>query len=147
MKLRKVRFHAEESVEKGQHIVSGSTLQQRENRKVAKGIRSNKHEKVIAIKITFSGRIPAGVCIGLGEPALTVTVRDAIFLAVADSFFPKEGGGPYRSTIAGKGKFSRVNEPILNGFMKELNPVQLKNKRKGMGRFQRMALKERKDPG
>jgi hypothetical protein len=42
---------------------------------------------MVTIEVTFSGRIPATVTVGLGEKFFAFAVRDTLFLAIADMFF------------------------------------------------------------
>ena len=65
VKLRKIGFHREKSMQEGQHIMSGSTLKHWKNGKVVFRIGSNKHVEMIAEKIFISGRIPSPVAVRL----------------------------------------------------------------------------------
>lgn len=65
MKPGKIGSHREKSMQKGQHIMSGSTLKHWKNGKVVFRIGSNKHVEMVARKIFISGRIPSPVTVRL----------------------------------------------------------------------------------
>ena len=60
--------------------MAGSTLQDREDRQSGVGI--CEEIEVIAVVEEISGRIPAPIGIGLGEPALVAALVDALLMAV-----------------------------------------------------------------
>ena len=100
--FREICFHREEGMEKRKHIMTGSPLQKRKNRKVAVGIGSHIHVEVVTEEIGFPVGIPSPVTVGLGIMTLAVTGRTAFFLTIADPFFSLLCGSTDRSAIAGK---------------------------------------------
>ena len=60
--------------------MAGSTLKDREDRQSRVGI--CEEIEVIAVVEEISGRIPAPIGIGLGEPALVAALVDALLMAV-----------------------------------------------------------------
>ena len=120
VKLRKIGFHSEKGVQERKHIMPGSPFQKWENRKITMGIRSHIYVEVVAKEIAFPVRIPAPVAVRLRVVAFTVTGRTAIIPAVAEPPFPLLCSSTDRSPVTGKGKMSRINQPVFYGFAEEL---------------------------
>ena len=87
MEFWKICFHREGGMEKRKHIMTGSPLQKRKNRKIAVEIGSHVHVEVVTEEIRFPVGIPSPVTVRLGIMTLAVTGRTAFFLTIADPFF------------------------------------------------------------
>ena len=85
---------------------------------------------MVAEEIAFPVGVPPPVAVRLGVMALTVTGRTALFLTVADTLFPLQGGSPYRGTVTGKSQMVRVDQALADRNLQELLPVELENKGK-----------------
>ena len=128
--FREVCFHCEKGMKKRKHVMPGGMFQKRKYREVAVGIGSHIHVEVVTEEIAFLVGVLPPVAVRLGVMALTVTGRTALFLTVADTLFPLQGGSPYRGTVTGKSQMVRVDQALADRNLQELLPVELENKGK-----------------
>ena len=84
------------------------------------GIGGHIHVEVVTEEITFPLGGPSPATIRLGIMTFAITGRAAIFLAIADPFFPLLGGGADRSPVTGKSQMFRVNKSLRAGNGQEL---------------------------
>ena len=78
------------------------------------GIGGHIHVEVVTEEITFPMGVPSPATIRLGIMTFAITGRAAIFLAIADPFFPLLGGQMFRvnkSLRAGNGQELLVIKP------------------------------------
>ena len=135
MEFWKICFHREEGMEKRKHIMTGSPLQKRKNRKIAVGIGSHVHVEVVTEEIRFPVGIPSPVTVRLGIMTLAVTRRTAFFLTIADPFFSLLCGSTDRSAVAGKSQMFLIDQAFMNRRIQKLMTVELENKGKRIFRF------------
>lgn len=84
------------------------------------GIGGHIHVEVVTEEITFPMGVPSPVTIRLGIMTFTITGRAAIFLAIANPFFPLLGSGADRGPVTGKSQMFRVNKSLRAGKGQEL---------------------------
>ena len=135
MEFWKICFHREEGMEKRKHIMTGSPLQKRKNRKVAVGIGSHIHVEVVTEEIGFPVGIPSPVTVGLGIMTLAVTGRTAFFLTITESLFPLLCGSTDRSAVSSKSQMFWIDQAFMNRRIQELMAIELENKGKRIFRF------------
>ncbi len=76
------------------------------------GIGCHIHVEVVTEKVAFPMGVPSPVAVRLRIMAFAVTGRTAVFLAIADPFFPLLGGGADRSAVTGKSQMIRINQSL-----------------------------------
>ena len=84
------------------------------------GIGGHIHVEVVTEEITFPMGVPSPVTIRLGIMTFTITGRAAIFLAIANPFFPLLGGGADRGPVTGKSQMVWIDQSLLNRKGQEL---------------------------
>src|SRR5699024_7834325 len=128
--FREICVHREEGMEKRKHIMTGSPLQKRKNRKVAVGIGSQIHVEAVTDEIGFPVGIPSPVTVGLGIMTLAVTGRTAFFLTITESLFPLLCGSTDRSAVSSKSQMFWIDQAFMNRRIQELMAIELENKGK-----------------
>lgn len=123
--LRKPGLHGKEGMEKREHIMPGSPLQERENRQVILGVGGDKDVKVVAVEVTFAGRIPTDVAVRLGK----IAFAGAVLIGAVTDFFPAHAGGsPDRGAVTGQGNRAGIDEAFMAGDIQELLFVKPEDK-------------------
>lgn len=85
--------------------------------------------EVIAEEIAVPVRVPSPVTVWLGIAAFTVTGITATFPAVADPLFALLCSGADRSSIPGKSRMVRRDQPLMNGKIQKLLFIKTENER------------------
>ena len=111
------------------------------------GIGGHIHVEVVTEKIAFPMGVPSPVAVRLGIQAFAAAGRTAIFLTIADPFFPLLSGSPYRGAIASKSHMVWVDQSFLNRTSQELLLIETENKGKRIFWFQVPAFQQREKPG
>ncbi|WP_455056003.1 hypothetical protein [Merdimonas faecis] len=114
----------------------GSSFQKRKYRKIAVGIGSHIHVKVVTEEVAFPVGIPSPVAVRLGIMALAVTGRTALFLAVTCALFPLLCSSPDRSAVTGKDQMIRIDQSFLDRKIQKLLLIEPKYKGKRLFRFE-----------
>ena len=145
--LRKVCFHSEKGMEKRKHVMPGSPFQKRKYREITVGIGGHIQVEVVTEEIAFPMRVPSPVAVRLRIMAFAVAGRTAVFLTIADPFFPLLRGSPDRSAVTGKSQMIRIDQPSVDGTIQELLFVETENKGKRIFRFQLPTFQQREKLG
>ena len=111
------------------------------------GIGGHIHVEVVTEKIAFPMGVPSPVAVRLGIQAFAAAGRTAIFLTIADPFFPLLSGSPYRGAIASKSHMVWVDQSFLNRTSQELLLIETENKGKRIFWFEFPVLQQRKKFG
>ena len=111
------------------------------------GIGGHIHVEVVTEKIAFPMGVPSPVAVRLGIQAFAAAGRTAIFLTIADPFFPLLSGSPYRGAIASKSHMVWVDQSFLNRTSQELLLIETENKGKRIFRFKFPMFQQRKELG
>ena len=123
-------------VKKRKHIMPGSPFQKGKYREIAVGIGGYIHVEVVTEEIAFPMGVPSPVAVWLRIMAFAVAGRTAVFLTIADPFFPLLRSSPDRSAVTGKSQMVRIDQPFLNRTIQELLMIKPKDEKKGILRFQ-----------
>ena len=111
------------------------------------GIGSHIHVEVVTEKVAFPMGVPSPVAVRLRIMAFAVAGRTAVFLTIADPFFPLLRGSPDRSAVTGKSQMIRIDQPSVDGTIQELLFVETENKGKRIFRFQLPTFQQREKLG
>ena len=134
-------------MEKRKHVMTGSSFQKRKYREIAVGIGCHIHVEVVTEKVAFPMGVPSPVAVRLRIMAFAVARRTAVFLTIADPFFPLLRGSPDRSAVTGKSQMIRIDQPSVDGTIQELLFVETENKGKRIFRFQLPTFQQREKLG
>ena len=145
--FRKVCFHRKKGMQKRKHVMSGSPFQKRKYGEIAVRIGCHIHVEVVTEEIAFPMGVPSPVAVRLRIMAFAVAGRTAVFLTIADPFFPLLRGSPDRSAVTGKSQMIRIDQPSVDGTIQELLFVETENKGKRIFRFQLPTFQQREKPG
>ena len=105
-------------------IMLGSGMKQRKERQTGIGI--GEEIEVITEIISFTGRIPADIAVGLRIVAVASAIQDAVFPAVAGVVRTKAGSCYDRRSITSNMELIRVNLSLTDGFFEEAGTKDLK---------------------
>ena len=113
------------------------------------GIGGHIHVEVVTEKIAFPMGVPSPVAVRLGIQAFAAAGRTAIFLTIADPFFPLLSGSPYRGAITGKSQMGWIHQSVLNRTIQELLAIEPENKGKTVyfGGIDKAKFKRKVVPG
>ena len=145
--LRKVCFHGEKRVQKRKHIMPGSSFQKRKYREITVGIGGHIYVEVVTEKIAFPMRVPSPVAVWLRIMAFAAAGRAAVFLTIADPFFPLLRSSPDRGAVTGKSQMVWMDQSFLDRTIQELLLIKPKNKEKRIFRFEVPMLQQREKFG
>ena len=125
----------------------GSSFQKRKYREIAMGIGGHIHVEVVTEKIAFPMGVPSPVAVRLRIQAFAATGRSAIFLTIADPFFPLLSGSSYRGAITGKSQMGWIHQSVLNRTIQELLAIEPENKGERIFLFQLPTIQQREKLG
>ena len=125
----------------------GSSFQKGKYREIAVGIGGHIHVEVVAEEIAFPMRVPSPVAVRLRIMAFAVAGRTAVFLTIADPFFPLLRSSPDRSAVTGKSQMLRVNKSLRAGNGQELLVIKPEDEKEWIFWFELPAFQQRKKPG
>ena len=145
--LRKVCFHGEKGMQKRKHVMPGSPFQKRKYREVAVGIGGHIHVEVVTKKVAIPMGIPSPVAVRLRIMAFAAAGRTAVFLTIADPFFPLLRSSTDRGAVTGKSQMVWIDQSFLDRTIQELLMIKPKDEKKGILRFQIPAFQQRKKFG
>lgn len=145
--LRKVCFHSEKGMEKRKHVMPGSPFQKRKYREITVGIGGHIQVEVVTEEIAFPMRVPSPIAVRLRIMAFAVAGRTAVFLTIADPFFPLLCSSADRGAVTGKSQMVWIDQSFFNRTIQELLMIEPENKGKGIYRFEFPAFQQRKKFG
>ena len=145
--LWKVCFHGEKGMQKRKHIMPGSPFQKRKYREIAVGIGGHIHVEVVAEEIAFPMGVPSPAAVWLRIMAFAAAGGTAVFLTIADAFFPLLRSSTDRSAVTGKSQMVWIDQSLLNRTIQELLLIKPKNKEKRIFRFEVPMLQQREKFG
>ena len=143
--LRKVCFHSEKGMEKRKHVMPGSPFQKRKYREIAVGIGGHIHVEVVTKKIAFPMGVPSPAAVWLRIMAFAAAGGTAVFLTIADAFFPLLRSSTDRSAVTGKSQMVWVDQSFLNRTLQELLLIETENKGKRIFLFEFPMFQQRKE--
>ena len=98
-------------------VMLGSLVIQRKEWKLRIGI--GQQVEIVTEVPTITGRIPSHRTIWLREVAITITIKDSFFPAIAGVVGAEAGSSDNRGAIASNVKLIRIDLTTANGFVQE----------------------------